>query len=220
MLKEKDKEPVPLEVELMRRVCRAPTCPGIIQLLDWFVGPSVVILVLERPLYCTDLQVYIKSKPGGLNESKARRIFRQVVEVMWHCQSRGVFHNDLKAENILIQRKSKQIKLIDFGCGFILQDEAYKKLRGTVQNFPPEVFRKKCYKAVPATSWSLGLLLFNMLCGDKPFASKKEILQGIFQYKRFISRGTKAPPSISLLINRHPPAHSHHFLLLRLQNPD
>ncbi|KAG2468751.1 KCND3 protein, partial [Polypterus senegalus] len=59
---------------------------------------------------------------------------------------------------------------------------------GTVQNFPPEVFRKKCYKAVPATSWSLGLLLFNMLCGEKPFVSKKEILQGIFQYKRFISR--------------------------------
>ena len=49
---------------------------------------------------------------------------------MQYCMSMGVLHRDVKDENILIDLKTSQIKLIDFGSGTFLRDDVYTEYEG------------------------------------------------------------------------------------------
>lgn len=112
----------------MELVCKPPHCPNVIQLLDWIETPTLLILVLERPDPCIDLFDYYQQK--AMSESKAKIILQQVINAARHCQERGVFHRDIKEENILLNPQSLTVKLIDFGCGNILRDTPYTIFAG------------------------------------------------------------------------------------------
>ena len=47
---------------------------------------------------------------------------------------------------------------------------------GTAVYCPPEKINRKCYRQRQATIWSLGTLLFMMVCGESPFNSMEEVL--------------------------------------------
>ncbi|RXN39246.1 serine threonine- kinase pim-3-like protein [Labeo rohita] len=67
----------------------------------------------------------------------------QLISALRHCESRGVLHRDVKPENLLISTESHDIKLLDFGCGDLLKDSAYKYFAGTLEYAPPEWFRQR-----------------------------------------------------------------------------
>ncbi|KAL1246767.1 hypothetical protein QQF64_034292 [Cirrhinus molitorella] len=159
---------LPLEVALMTLVNSAPACPNVLQLLEWFDRPRRYIMILERPVPCQDLETFSEEN-GHLDESLAKKVLRQLITALKHCESRGVLHRDVKPENLLISTESHDIKLLDFGCGDRLKDSAYKYFAGTLQYAPPEWFRRHRYHAGPATVWSVGVTLFNILCGCFPF---------------------------------------------------
>ncbi|KAL0162178.1 hypothetical protein M9458_041574, partial [Cirrhinus mrigala] len=48
------------------------------------------------------------------------------------CCLRGVLHRDVKLENLLINRETSEVKLIDFGCGDILRMSPYRSYQGIV----------------------------------------------------------------------------------------
>ncbi|XP_069040737.1 serine/threonine-protein kinase pim-3-like isoform X3 [Lepisosteus oculatus] len=123
-------QPLPLEVALMKLVGVAPRCPHILQLLAWFDLRHHYVLVLERPQPCLDLYEFSLEQGGQLDEPLARGVLRQLLQALRHCQARGVLHRDIKPENILVQTDSQQVKLIDFGCGDLLQDCSYKEFAG------------------------------------------------------------------------------------------
>ncbi|XP_073783950.1 serine/threonine-protein kinase pim-3-like isoform X1 [Danio rerio] len=159
---------LPLEVALMTRVNSAPACPNVLQLLDWFDRPRRYILILERPDPCQDLQSFCEEN-GCLDERLAKKVLVQLIAALKHCESRGVLHRDVKPENLLISTESQDIKLLDFGCGDLLKRSAYKYFAGTIQYAPPEWFCRQRYHAGPATVWSVGVTLFNILCNRFPF---------------------------------------------------
>ena len=55
---------------------------------------------------------------GPLPESRAKALFRQMVEAIRYCHGCGVAHRDLKCENALLQ--GFNLKLTDFGFAKVL----------------------------------------------------------------------------------------------------
>ncbi|KAM7020678.1 serine/threonine-protein kinase pim-1-like [Acridotheres tristis] len=162
----------PLEIVLLDKVSTG--FPGVIQLLEWLELPNNIVMVLERPERCQDLHHFIRAR-GLLSEEVARELFRQVLEAVRHCTSCGVLHRDIKPQNVLVDLATGQAKLIDFSCGTYLQDTAYTHFAGTLSCSPPEWTKFGWYYGKPATIWSLGILLHQMVCGEHPFRRGQNI---------------------------------------------
>jgi len=160
---------------LMRKVAHVE---GVIDLVDYFELPDCFLLIMERigssAHSCKDLFDFI-SDNGPLKEDVARTIFKQTVETIAECHSARVIHRDIKDENILIDTKTNKIKLIDFGSGARLHDDIYTDFDGTRVYAPPEWIKFRRYKGDGLTVWSLGILLYDMVCGDIPFETDAQI---------------------------------------------
>jgi MAP/microtubule affinity-regulating kinase len=51
-------------------------------------------------------------------------LFKQIIEAFEYLHSKGIAHRDVKLDNILIEEKTKMIKIIDFGfAAFTLNSE-------------------------------------------------------------------------------------------------
>ena len=81
-------------------------------------------------------------------------------------------HLDIKHKNILIGSKSKphpNVKIADFGLACYLEDGEYLKLdAGTLGYKAPEIILKQP-SDFKSDIWSLGVILYDILCGEMPF---------------------------------------------------
>uniref|UniRef100_A0A8B9G1W3 Serine/threonine-protein kinase n=1 Tax=Amazona collaria TaxID=241587 RepID=A0A8B9G1W3_9PSIT len=175
---------IPMEIAMLKKARSG--CSAIIQLLDWFELPHSFVLVMERPQPSQDLCDFIR-KRRFLPEDLARGIFFQVLVAVRHCHSRGVLHRDIKPKNIILNLATREVKLIDFGCSTLLTDTVYTKFSGTLLYYPPEWFRYRFYLGRPAAIWSLGVLLYEMVCGVLPFRCCEDIISGQLSFQRQVS---------------------------------
>ncbi|XDV30791.1 hypothetical protein PO909_033635, partial [Leuciscus waleckii] len=170
--------PFPLEVGLLILANGGPKVSEIIELLDWQDQPDQYIMVLERPSSCEDLWHFSRRHHEGiLDEDTARRIMAQATTAAHVCCRRGVFHRDVKLENLLINTETLEVKLIDFGCGDLLQEAGYERFSGTISYRPPEHYTEGKYHGKPATVWSLGVLLFLLVCGRFPGPKDRQTIE-------------------------------------------
>ena len=78
----------------------------------------------------------------------------------------------MKLENVLFD-SNKNIKLIDFGFSTVCQPgKRLKIFCGTPSYMAPEIVRRMEYEGKPVDIWSLGILLYALLCGCFPFRAK------------------------------------------------
>ncbi|KAI6176014.1 Serine/threonine protein kinase [Aphelenchoides bicaudatus] len=160
---------VPLEISLLD-TCKNLT--GVIRIIDWYERQDGYFIIMERPSPFADLFDFISDR-GALDEMLARSLFRQIVETAIACKNLNVVHRDIKDENIILDITNGSVKLIDFGT------RVYS---------PPEWILYSRYDGLKATSWSLGILLFDLIAGDIPFHHDHEICSGrITNWKPHVS---------------------------------
>merc|ERR1712004_677828 len=145
----------------------------VIRFIDYFDMQTCFYIVMER-FHSKDLFDFI-SEQGPLPEALAKDIFRQLLTTLVSCHQKGVVHRDIKDENILIDLNTFKIKLIDFGSGCFLEDRVYREFQGTRVYSPPEWVNSRAYRPEGLTIWSLGVLLYDMVCGDVPFECDAQI---------------------------------------------
>ncbi|RMB97043.1 hypothetical protein DUI87_26490 [Hirundo rustica rustica] len=188
-----------MEIVLMEKVCSG--CYNIIQLLDWFEQPDSFALVMEHLEQSQDLLEFLLER-DVLCKEMARWIFCQALEAVRHCTACGVLHRDIKLENLLVEPESGDVKLIDFGCGTFLQEQAYTQFAGTCVYSPPEWICLGYYHGHAATVWSLGVLLYVMVCGSLPFQEDRDIVWQQLFFTRQLSPGWVEVP-LSPSYQRH-----------------
>ncbi|XP_045897099.1 serine/threonine-protein kinase pim-2-like isoform X2 [Micropterus dolomieu] len=179
MLLDGETSMIPLEVALLLKVKPIGAGTSVaVTLLDWFDLDDELILILERPVPCLDLIDYMNSRGPTLQEQEAKTIAKQLVDGLIEVHSRGVFHRDIKLDNILIQTGPDvpRVRLIDFGCGAFLTERMYTTKQGTYVYTTPEWFLDGWYWAEPTTVWQLGVVLFAILHGYLPFSNSTEII--------------------------------------------
>jgi calcium/calmodulin-dependent protein kinase I len=91
-----------------------------------------------------------------------------------YLEGENIIHRDIKPENILFRSKEEgsEIALVDLGFATYVKD--YNKLFtrcGTPGFVAPEVLHDKPYNC-KADVFSVGVILYIMLTGNVPFASK------------------------------------------------
>ncbi|KAI2658279.1 Serine/threonine-protein kinase pim-1 [Labeo rohita] len=177
--------PLPKEIALTFLANNGHHVPQIIRLLDWTDHPDHFVMVLECPSPCENLVEFVRRHGGSLDEDTVRNIMWQAALAANVCCLRRVLHRDVKLENLLINRETSVVKLIDFGCGDILRRSPYGSYYGTAVYSPPEYNSWGMYYGRPATVWSLGIVMFTLLCGH--FPSDFDLF--LLQYKQFCKPG-------------------------------
>ncbi|XP_010520498.1 PREDICTED: serine/threonine-protein kinase TOUSLED-like isoform X3 [Tarenaya hassleriana] len=161
----------------------------IVRLWDIFeIDQNTFCTVLE---YCSgkDLDAVLKATPV-LPEKEARIIIVQIVQglVYLNKRSQKIIHYDLKPGNVLFDEFGVA-KVTDFGLSKIMEDdvgsqgmELTSQGAGTYWYLPPECFElsKTPMISSKVDVWSVGVLLYQMLFGKRPFGhdqSQERILR-------------------------------------------
>lgn len=150
---------------------------NIIRLQQHMEAANHVVLIFELMEGGDLLKYLIKRKESGvrskmnLTEDEARSVFYQVLSAVSYAHNQHICHRDLKLENILLKDNSLGcVKIADFGLSdFYRPGALIKSSCGTLSFLAPEVFRGTANAGPPLDVWSLGVILFALLCGRLPF---------------------------------------------------
>ncbi|XP_074644417.1 testis-specific serine/threonine-protein kinase 1-like [Tubulanus polymorphus] len=159
---------LPRELHVIQRVSQG----NIVQIFNIFDLADAVFIIME---YADggDLLDHIKGK-GALPEPEARRMFKELCSAIKYCHSLNICHRDLKCENLLLD-KEKHIKVSDFGFArSCIDPETNKRILsktycGSAAYASPEVLQGIPYNPKMYDVWSLGCILYIMVCGSMPY---------------------------------------------------
>ena len=102
-------------------------------------------------------------------------IFRRILIAANELHENNICHLDFKLENIIINPKSGEIKVIDFGFAEILgEGKNIDKFRGSMHYSAPEIITNTPYDGKKADIWSLGVLFYLLVCHQFPFPGLNE----------------------------------------------
>lgn len=167
---------------------------------------------------------------GRLDEATAISILRQLAEALGAAHRAGVIHRDLKPSNVLIDEQGR-VHITDFGIAHSLGSEGPTRageVIGTLGYLSPEQARGDSVDA-RSDIYTLGVMLFEMLSGQLPFAdgsAAESLAQQISgKRRRLEDHGIKVSPLVSDVLARclaTSPAHRYRStdaLLIDLDNP-
>uniref|UniRef100_A0A7S4EV86 Protein kinase domain-containing protein n=1 Tax=Chrysotila carterae TaxID=13221 RepID=A0A7S4EV86_CHRCT len=146
---------------------------NIVRLYTWIKTPQRYYLVME---YCPhgDLLAFLNQK-GRFTDQEARHFLRQLLEGLAFCHSLGIYHRDLKLENLMLTDSEDasgalMIKIADFGLSALKPIGLLETHCGSPLYAAPELMQDKGeYDGSKSDMWSVGVILFAMLASALPF---------------------------------------------------
>ncbi|TSK17861.1 Serine/threonine-protein kinase SIK1 [Bagarius yarrelli] len=187
-LKASDVDKLKREVKIMKHLKH----PHIVKLYQVMETENMLYIVTE---YADNGEMfdYIACN-GPLSEEQARRTFWQILSAVEYCHRCHIVHRDLKAENLLLD-SNMNIKLADFGFGnFFVPGKFLNTWCGSPPYAAPEIFKANEYEGPQQDIWSLGVILYVLVCGSLPFeaaslpALKQRVIEGRFRIPYFLSQ--------------------------------
>lgn len=168
---------------------RAGAHPHILRLLESYKGyGGEDILVLEHCDGATVYELYAKGHKAGISYEVIARLIRQLFLALQHLVSRGIEHQDVKPENMMLYIGNPgevQLKLGDFGWASVSEEGprgeavgadlpaggagslwyAAPELNPQVEGVPTRGQRRPGRSDV----WSVGVVCYLLLVGHNPF---------------------------------------------------
>jgi serine/threonine-protein kinase len=180
----------------------AVTHPNIVATYDTGEDDGNAYIVMEL-VHGTTLRALIDTE-GAMAAATAAEIAYQVADALSVAHARGLVHRDVKPGNVLVQPDGR-VKVTDFGIAKAA-DAGEELTRsgmvvGTARYLAPEQVDGRTVDD-RADVYSLGLVLYEMLCGKAPFAGDTDIATAV-------ARLTTPAPSISASRPDLPPELAH-----------
>jgi eukaryotic-like serine/threonine-protein kinase len=148
--------------------------PNCVPVTDFGVQRGEPFLVME---FVAGLSLRdVLDEEGRLTPPRAVELTRKVLAGLAHAHGQGVIHRDVKPENILVQAvegHGEQPRLLDFGLGKLRGQKSVISgvAPGTPSYISPELTRGLKVDE-RADIYAVGIILYELLAGQKPFAAK------------------------------------------------
>ena len=117
-------------------------------------------------------------RPEGMSLHRAASILRQIGDALNRAHENGVFHRDLKLENIMLRRGTDSVVLIDFGIAKVVDSSVapittHEQSAGTLMYMSPEQLLAK--EVTAATDiYSMAVIAYELVTGRLPFDAKSQ----------------------------------------------
>jgi serine/threonine protein kinase len=182
--------------------------------------------------YCPGIDFFGLLEKNKENHSKFRYdyldYFKKIVEAVDYIHSQGVAHLDLKLENIVINEKTKTVKIIDFGgsCVCKLQHRLDNKceedqeivkiagMRGTEAYMAPESFMLSRYDPLKVDIWALGIIFYEILYRALPWSDSRRFNKRYNDHYSFFNNTNKLIPYIFKLYPKNDNYQDKEYILL------
>jgi serine/threonine protein kinase/tetratricopeptide (TPR) repeat protein len=130
-------------------------------------------------------------KDGPLEPRLALRVARDVAEALGAAHGQGIIHRDVKPSNVMISQV-QDVRLADFGVAENLGEEPKQRaaMVGSLAYMAPEQANGESVDG-RADIFSLGVLMYEMLAGERPFDNSIEALA-----RRMSAEPPMAPPTV------------------------
>jgi len=161
---------VPEEVQEECKLLATVSHPFVLQMVKSFETEKGIYILTEL---ITGGQLYeqMRDKMGAVSRRHAQFYIGSLVLILEALHIAGVAYRDLKPENVMLDSQG-YLKLVDFGLAKDLMDGSKTfTVVGTVYYMAPEIFGGTGY-SLEADFWSLGVLLYEMVCGKLPFGNE------------------------------------------------
>ncbi len=146
--------------------------PNIVRVFEYYENDGIVFFVMEMMSGGELFDRIVLYE--HYTEKQASDSFRAIVDAVRYCHQLGVVHRDLKPENLLYvdNTDSSLIKVSDFGLAKYMiprvEETPMLTACGTPSYVAPEIVLGSGYN-FKVDCWSLGVILYVMLCGFPPF---------------------------------------------------
>lgn len=158
---------LPRELDILKRIDHQ----NILGSADIFEFPTKVYIMMDLAEN-GDLLDYIKNK-GARPNAESKKLFEDLARGMEYLHGSDIVHRDLKCENLLLF-KNNQLKIADFGFARMSVDAEGRRILsqtycGSAAYAAPEILRGTKYAPKAYDMWSVGVILFIIVCGSMPF---------------------------------------------------
>lgn len=166
------------EIDLHWKACK--NCSHIVQIIDVYeniLKSHKVLYVIMECMHGGELFDKIRNKMNKkeqFTEKEVAKLMNQICAAIKSLHTMGIAHRDLKPENLLLTSKYDDaiVKLTDFG--FAKESESGLKTPCyTPYYVAPEILSSTRYDK-SCDIWSLGVIMYILLCGYPPFYSAHE----------------------------------------------